>query len=131
MEELDIAIYSKELSDFWEVLKEIGVTSHLPELAEHINSSSLIQPGPTYKDPSEWIEFSLILKDTITLLLPAILIWLGKGKSIKIKKPDGSYVHIKNLSDQTCTKIMDILMQNNEIDLNGNQEGRIDAKRRK
>ncbi len=89
--------------------------THLSILEPKISKTG-IYPMDAKAEHGQWIEVLSIAKGAFIAFIPVMLLWLGKGKSMKIKKPDGTSVEMRNISEETCIKVLNTILSQEEPD---------------
>lgn len=86
--------------------------------------------GKAYPDAGGWIDVLRSSEHGLIAILPLLLLWLGRGKSMRIKRQDGTLVELKNISEKTCSRILEALLTMEDDQDDEDTQARIRGKKR-
>jgi len=107
--EMAILIDNRDILEF-QTIAETAMLSTQRIQFSNIKSNHRIPFSGGQPEGANWIEILNIARDNIVLILPLLLLWLGKGKKMSIRKADGTKIVLQHLTEKACYRILETVL---------------------
>jgi len=105
-------VFENDLHEFYDILSEENKeTDCLSDLKIVKHRPSQHGDVLSYKNIDTISEICAIIKGTLVPLIPIILLWLGKGKRIRIRVKD-CMIDLKNVPENNAKNIIEVFFKN-------------------